>query len=191
MRGVVFIACLSLIPIAQGQAQLAIPDHFAEGTLLAPNSGNFAPSSGGLFASKADPDAGTAGLPLGLRLQVPFHSTPAGDFVAGAFDRLYFVSPPPGTGFRYRQAVFEGGGGRLTIGPGVDAHAQYSLFSGSGSFSPSLSAGNIAADVDVIWQGTAHGRGDSLFGVKVGGGAVSTIGTGFLPVVSFFGGLRF
>ena len=191
MRSFVFIGCMSVFSMTPAQAQIVMPNHLGEGPASTPTSPAPAPWSMGLFAPGGEPTPVAAGLPMGLRVQSPFHSTPDGDFVAGAFDRLYGVSPAPGTGLRYRQAVFEGGGGRLSIAPGVDAHPQYSIFSGSGSFSPSVGAADIAANLDVIWQGTAGGRGDSLFGVKMGGGAVTGSGTGFTPTLSFFGGLRF
>ena len=191
MRSFVFVGCLLVFQMTPAQAQIVIPAHLGEGPTPVAASAAPAPWSKGLLAPGGDFAPEAAGLPLGLRVQVPFHSTPDGDFVAGAFDRLYLMSPSPGTGLRYRQAVFEGGGGRLSIAPGVDARAHYSIFSGSGSFSPSVGAADIAPNLDVIWQGTAAGRGDSLFGVKMGGGAVGGGGTGFSPTLSFFGGLRF
>jgi hypothetical protein len=187
MRGFVFVACLSVYPLTPVQAQIVIPARLGEGPAAASAP---APWSKALLAPGGDAAPDAAGLPMGLRVQLPFHATPDGDFVAGAFDRLYVVSPSPGTGLRYRQAVFEGGGGRLSIAPGVDARAQYSIFSGSGSFGPSVGVPDIAANLDVVWQGTAAGRGDSLFGVKMGGGAVGG-GTGFSPTLSFFGGLKY
>jgi hypothetical protein len=191
MRRFVLVGCLSMFPMTVAQAQIVIPAQLGEGPTPAAAPAVPAPWSKGQFAPVGDSAPEAAGLPMGLRVQVPFRSTHDGDFVAGAFDRLYGVSPPPGAGLRYRQAVFEGGGGRLCIAPGVDAHPQYSIFSGTGSFSPSMGAGSIATDVDLIWQGTAGGRGDSLFGVKMGGGAVGGSGPGFAPTLSFFGGLRF
>ena len=204
MRRIAFIVCLSLLPDIQARGQVAMPEKVAESAQPAPTSADPSPWSKRVRAPDEHPTPEMerwhldllAGLPLGLRLQAPLHTTTDAALVAEAFAGLYIIVPTVGAGLRYRQTVLESARGRLTIGPGVDA---YGLHIG-GTSGPTTgegwvttrptSTGVIAADVDIVWQSTSGGR-DTMFGLKLGGGEAFGRGTMAVPIFAFFGSWQF
>lgn len=197
MRRLLLLGCLSLFPLAPARGQAPTPEPLAGAAQQALAPTDPSPWSKGGHVYEAVPNSAMdawhadvlAGLPLGVRVQVPLRCTNDGAFLVEGFAGFYFILPTVGAGLRYQHTLIERGGRRLTIGPGIDVYGVYNIF--SGLFGSSSGLGVIAADVDIIFHCAPHSLGTTVFGVKLGGGGFVGSRSAVVPIVAVFGGLQF